>query len=154
MSKQEPTMSRRSPPPPSMWHLRPRAPLERTPKWQLLHQSNSHLPPQTTPPPNPLAPPPSQAPPGLPRASPPTPRLSHRSECKSWHPKESRQLARTALRLPPSPGLFASPAQALRAPGVPAEDPNGPTLLQTLLAHLANLLLEKKLSRKATIFTV
>ena len=47
-----------------------------------------------------------------------------------------------------------SPAQRrLFAPlRSPQKIPNGPTLLQTLPAQLANLLLEKKLLREASIF--
>ena len=86
--------------------------------------------------------------PALPR-TPPTPK-----------PKKAR-VANDPPDAPPKPPATApsppaySPAQRrLFAPlGSPQKIPNGSTLLQTLPALLANLLLEKKLPCKAAIFT-
>ena len=53
----------------------------------------------------------------------------------------------------PAPSTLSPAQRRLFAPsGTPQKIPNGPTLLQTLPAILANLLLEKKLPREAAIF--
>ena len=54
---------------------------------------------------------------------------------------------------PPAPPAYSPAQRRLFAPlASPQKIPNGPTLLQTLPAILASLLLEKKLPRKAAIF--
>ena len=68
-----------------------------------------------------------------------------------------RKPTQTAAALPsdnpPAPPTFSPAQRRLFAPlGTPQKIPNGPTLLQTLPAILANLLLEKKLPREAAIF--
>ena len=70
-------------------------------------------------------------------------------------PASARRKKPTPAAPSPAPLPAYSPAQRrLFAPlGSPQKIPNGPTLLQTLPALLANLLLEKKLPREAAIFT-